>query len=37
MVASALLECLDLPVDRVKSERIRRITVDIEIEGERDC
>lgn len=35
--AKELLECLELPVDKVKSVRVRKITVDIEIEDERDC
>lgn len=34
--AKELLDCLGLPVDNVKSVRVRRITVDIEIEDERD-
>ena len=33
--AKDLLECLDVPVDEVKSVRIRRITVDIDLRG--DC
>ncbi len=35
--AKELLDCLDLQVDRVKSVRVRKITVDIEIEDECDC
>lgn len=35
--AKELLGCLELPVDKVKSVRVRKITVDIEIEDERDC
>jgi len=35
--AKELLECLDLPVDRVKSVRVRKITVEIEVADEGDC
>jgi hypothetical protein len=34
--AKELLGCLELPVDKVKSARIRNITVDIEIDDEYD-
>jgi len=35
--ARELLDCLDLPVDRVRCVRIRKITVDIELGDDCDC
>lgn len=37
VTAKDLLGCLNLPVDKVKSVRVRKITVDIEIEDDCDC
>jgi len=34
--AKQLLECLCLPVDEVKSVRIKRVTLDIELRNDRD-
>jgi hypothetical protein len=34
--AKGLLECLKLPYERVKSVRLKRVTVDIEFK-EEDC
>ena len=35
--AKDLLDCIELPVKKVKSVRVRKITIDIEIENESDC
>lgn len=35
--AKEMLDCLDLPVDKVRSVRIRKITVDIEVENRGEC
>lgn len=35
--AKDLLNCLDLPVDKVRSVRVRKITVEIEVEEKCDC
>lgn len=35
--ASRLLECLDLPGDKVKSVRVRRVAIDVEMKGDDEC
>lgn len=35
--AKQLLECLDLPGDKVKCVRVRRIGIDVELKGNDDC
>ncbi len=35
--ARQLLECLDLPGDKVKCVRVRKIAIDVELKGNDDC
>lgn len=35
--AKQLLECLDLPSDKVKCVRVRKIAIDVEMKGDDEC
>lgn len=35
--AKQLLECLDLPGDKVKCVRVRKIVIDVDMKGDDDC